>query len=994
MAGAEAGMLHLMAMNLHLAIIPLHLSFLDTLARRWLDAHPHAPDRGFILLPTRRAARSLATAFLNANAGRPMLLPRIVALGTIDEAPISLSGEFDLPPAVSAIQRNALLARMILKLPPERGGARSIDQAWMLAAELAKLLDEADRAELDLATALQAASAVEHALHWQTTLQFMDIVTHALPEVLAAMGVMNPVARQVRLLGLQAQQWETTPPTEPVWAAGLTGAIPSVARLMRVVAGLERGLVILPGLDMAMSDHAWEAMDDSHPQAGLARLLADISARRGDVAVWDGVQAVSEKRVDLFCTALLPAQSLQAWREPMQPDIAGLYRLSSADQQEEAAAVAMVLRDAIQTPNRRAALVTPDRDLAARVSAELLRWGVVADDSAGEALAAAPPTVFLRLLARAATEEFAPVALLSLMKHPLAAAGLAPATCREAARSLELALFRGPKPQPGLTSLKRLAEHAPAAARDLVYRLEEQAAPLLRVMAGVAVSATDALAALIAAAEALASTETVPGAERLWAGAEGDALAVLLAEASEALAGLPDQRPRDLPALLDALLAGAILRSRRALRGRSETEEHPRIFIWGLLEARLQSADLIVLGGLSEGVWPPTTDPGPWMSRPMRRYAGLPSPEVTVGQTAHDFVSTACAAPVVVLSCPSRRDSAPTVPSRWLARIAALLQGQKMALAEHPAARWVRLLDLPSQAPVPIAPPRPCPEVVLRPRRLSVTEIETLLKDPYAIYAKHVLRLRSLDPLEQSTDAADYGSLVHAGLHRFLSEVHEKLPPDARRRLREAMDAALLEADLRAALVAWWRPRLHRIAEWVVDEEILRRQNASPTRIASEATGDWLLPTQRGFTLRGRADRLEFRDDGSIAVIDYKTGTPPTQASVDAGFSPQLPLEAAMVEAGAFGPDMHGQVGALIYWHLTGGAEPGSSTILYKSDVVAIARATASASDSLVALLNAYDDPGTPYLAQPHPGQKPRFPQYAQLARVAEWDLAGQDSPT
>lgn len=920
-----------------------------------------------------------------------MILPRITALGAMDEAPISLAGDLDLPPAISEVQRNAILAQMILKLPTERGGARTADQAWLLAIELGQLLDEADRAELDLETALGKAALGEHALHWQTTLQFMDIVTRALPGVLDSLGVMNPVARQVRLLNLQAVHWERFPPKEPVWAAGLTGGIPSVARLLRVISGLRNGMVVLHGLDTFLPNDVWDSLDDSHPQAGLAGLLANMSVRREDVAAWNSVVDVPAGRVSLLSRALLPAQALHAWRQPWQPVALNLQQLVSADQQEEAAAIAMVLRDALQTPNTRAALVTPDRDLAARVSAELLRWGVVADDSAGEPLADSPPAVFLRLVVRAVADGFSPISLLSMLKHPLAAAGLAPVECRSAARILELAGLRGPKPAPGLTGLRRVAEHAPAGCHDFVTRLEHCVAPLLRIMANAAVLPAAAMTALTAAGEALAATDQVTGPDRLWAGEEGNALAMLLTEAIEAIGSLPDQKPGDLPRLLDALLTGAVVRSRRALRGRMEAEEHPRVFIWGLLEARLQSVDLIVLGSLAEGVWPPMTDPGPWMSRPMRRNSGLPSPEMAIGQAAHDFTLAICAAPVAVLSCPRRRDNAPAVPSRWLARIGAFLDGHLITLPEHPASHWVRMLDQPTGPPLPATPPRPCPAVALRPRRLSVTEVETWLADPYAIYAKHVLRLRSLDPLEQSTDATNYGSLVHAGLHRFLRDVGEKLPLNARERLCEAMDAELLAAGLRAALVAWWRPRLHRIARWVIEEEVIRRSMFVPTTIASETTGEWNLETPNGFLLTGRADRIERRSDGTIAIIDYKTGLLPAQVAVDAGFAPQLPLEAAMVEAGAFGTAVRGQVASLTYWHLTGGSAAGEARSLFKGDAAAISKATAEARHNLMTLIAAYDDPARAYLAQPHPGHRPRFPAYAQLARVAEWDLSGHD---
>jgi ATP-dependent helicase/nuclease subunit B len=980
----------------NLATVPANLPFLETLAARWL-ALPGDPTRGLILLPTRRAARALAAAFLRAADGRPMLLPRIAAIGALDEAPLALAGALDLPPAVEPVERLAALTRLVLALPEAQGGVRAAIRAWRLARELAALMDEAEWAEIDLRAALRDAADAAHAAHWQVTLDFLRIVTLAWPEWLAERELMNPVARQAALLRLQARAWAAAPPPDPVWIAGTTGALPAVAALLRTAARLPQGRIVLPGLDAAMPEPAWAALEETHPQASLRRLLADLGTDRGDVQRWDGPGGVPAARVATLGAALLPAAALGAWRERGACDLAGLSRLEPADQQEEAAAIALILRDAIERPGRRAALITPDRGLALRVSAELLRWGVVADDSAGEKLADTPPAVFLRLLAQTIAESLAPVPLLALLKHPLAAAGLSTASCRAAARALELAALRGPRPPAGLTGLRRhLAGvgDAPAKAHDLLTRLEACLAPLLRIAAAAAsVAPAEALAALVEAGEALAATDADPGPARLWAHEEGEALAATLAEALAALPHLPDQPPAVLPGLLDALLEGAVVRSRRVLRGRAGSDpagEHPRVFIWGLLEARLQAVDVAVLGGLAEGVWPPAAEPGPWLSRPMRRKAGLPSPEEAVGQAAHDFVQAACAAPEVVLSCPRRRDGAPAVPARWLARLDAYLAGQKAALPRHPAAGWARALDQPAGAPRPAAPPQPRPPLALRPRRLGITEIETWLADPYAIYARHVLRLAALDPIEQATDALDYGTLVHRGLERFLGDVGVSWPPDARRRLQEAMDAALAEADVRPALAAWWAPRLYRIADWVFAQEVLRRSAAPPRAIAAEIRGDWALDVPRGFRLRGRADRIERRADGRLAILDYKTGSPPTAKSVEQGDAPQLPLEAAMAAAGAFGPEHRGEVAELAYWQLTGGFVPGRACPVFGGDPARIATAAADARELLRALIADFDRPERAYLCSPHPARAARSDDYSQLARKAEWDAAGE----
>ena len=761
-------------MALNLFAVPPHVPFLDAIARGWL-AHGDDPltvSKGLILLPTRRSARALAEAFLRAGDGRPMLLPRITALGALDEMPLALAGALELPTAVAPMQRLAALSTLILSLRGQGGAPRTADRAWLLARELASLMDEAEWAGIDLAERLPDAADPEFAAHWAQTLKFLHIVTRIWPAWLADNGVMNPAARQVALLQAQAHAWECAPPEHPVLVAGTTAGIPAVAGLLRVVARMPRGQVVLSQLDLVMDEEAWAGLEAAHAQAGLARLLADLGATRGDVRPWKSCpkSAVPQARFAVLSRALLPAGALHDWMNRRPVPLDGLSRLNAADQQQEAQAIALVLRQALETPGARAALVTPDRDLAGRVATALLRFGVVADDSAGEPLADSPPAVFLRLLVHAVAEELAPVPLLALLKHPLSGTGMSLAKCREAARLLERVCLRGPRPAHGIAGLRLKVDRdagpdSPTAT--FLSRLESCLEPVIRIDSAMEIAPAEALIAIIEAAERLAATDDAPGPARIWAGEEGDALATHLAEVRDAVGLMPALRRGVLPGLLDAVLEGEVVRSRRALRGR-EGVEHPRIYIWGLLEARLQSVDVVVLGGLAETVWPPMAEPGPWLSRPMRARVGLPAPEEAVGQAAHDFVAACCAAPTVVLSCPVRRDNAPAVPARWLTRLDMFLAGAHGGLPEHAAVSWVRAMDLPDGPPKPVQPPSPCPPVHIRPRQLSVTAIETWLRDPYAIYARTILRLRALKPLDEATDASDYGSLVHDGLHRFL----------------------------------------------------------------------------------------------------------------------------------------------------------------------------------------------------------------------------------
>ncbi|MBY4639431.1 double-strand break repair protein AddB [Gluconacetobacter entanii] len=994
-----------------------HVPFLDQLAARWMaevDNDPQRTGAGLILLPSRRAARALTEAFLRRADGRALLLPRIAPIAALDEAALALSGEaaLELPPAVEPMRRLATLTLLVLQAGTAFGDVRTVDQAWPLARALADLMDEAEWAECDLRERLPEAADGDFAQHWDLTLKFLSIVTGIWPTWLEEQGVMNPVARQVALLHAQAAHWRENPLPEGqrLWAAGFSDAVPSTVAVLRTVLDMPGGRLVLTPVDMDMDADTWAALPPGHPQAGTARMLADLGVMREELEVWDDlpagcVAAAPPGRATLLSNALLPAPALGQWLDPAPPpELQGLSVLHAADQQEEAAAIALILRQAIERPGQPAALVTPDRALAGRVATELARWGVIADDSAGEGLATTPQATFLRLIVQAVDAGLSPVALLSMLKHPLAACGLSPGNCRASARLLERAVLRGPAPPPGIAGLRAALsrttqdEHgaladAPDAPQELsafLDRLERALDPLLSCASGGA-EVVDLLSALVEAAQALAATDTEDGAARLWSGEEGNALGAHLAELLTWCDVLPAQRVGALDGLLASSLAGVTVRGRRALRGREQVAVHPRVFIWGLLEARLQTAGTIVLGGLVETVWPPATDPGPWMSRPMRTRICLPSPECAIGQAAHDFIACACAAPNVVLSVPGRRQGAPAVAARWLVRLDAYLSGRGAGIAEHPALSWLEQLDRPSGAPAPVAPPRPCPPVSMRPRSLSVTEIETWMRDPYAIYARRILGLKRLADLEEMADAADYGEIVHDALDQWFTRYPDRWPADGEARMVRVFAEVLEAARLRPALAAWWAPRLERIARWCAATESGRRGDGAPRTVLTELSGRMELSgfSFGTFVLRGRADRIDRDAEGGLSLFDYKTGTLPTRASVLAGWQSQLVLEAAMIEAGGFAPDAVGHVTELVYWRLTGGHVPAQVLDIARgeelSDLIAQCR------DGLRRRVAAYDTAQMPYLSHPHPGQEPRFADYAHLARVAEWSAAREE---
>lgn len=1015
--------------------IPAHLPFLDCLAAGVLEGMrgqpPEALARATILLPTRRSARALREAFLRAAAEGALLLPRMRALAglsTEDADELALPALLDLPPAVAPLTRQSVLTGFVMRLPPRHGGPATPEQAWALAGELGRLFDEVALEEKD-PDLLQAADPLrfaeawlqrledlvpqEQAVHWQITTTFLRGIANQWAGWLEEQGLLDIGLRRVLALRAQARAWQEDPPADPVIAAGIGvgGTIPAASELLRVVAALPDGAVVLHGLDRKALGRIWAAVEGAptHPFSSQARLLRAMGADEARIRRWpgcaDAAERVPDARARLIEVALRPPEGLEDWTRPdragWEAALAGLARLDAPDAQAEAAAIALTLREALETPGARAALVTPDRDLARRVAVELTRHGILADDSAGEPLGTTPTGAFLRLLARMVAEAFAPVPLLAALKHPLCCAGMERADWLGGVRLLERVVLRGPRPQGGLAGLHAAAAgalaHRPEAQARLRAVLEALEAALdgFARLNGAARPPADLLAAHLAAAEALAATPTEPGGLRLYAAEEGELLAAHLAEMAPAMALLPPLDPRAWPALFDAALEGPAARTRRNQRGR-DVAAHPRVEILGLLEARLLSFDRVVLGALDETVWPLATDPGPWMSRPMRAAFGLPEPEARIGRVCTDFLLTACAAPDAVFSRAARRGGAPSVPARWLTRIATFLDGQGLALPESPAARWAAALDRPAQVRA-TERPRPSPPAALRPREISVTEVADLIADPYAFYARRMLRLRRLDDLDADVGAIDYGQIVHAALRRFVDRV-AAVPggwpgTDAAAAIWESAAArALVEQGPRPGLAAFWRPRLARIGEWVVDIEAKRRAGGGIAASYTERAAQHVLKRPRGgVTLKARADRLDRLGDGSLMILDYKTGSLPTREALEDGRAPQLPLEAALAIEGAFEKVPRGAVRALTYWRLTGGQEPGEEKPMMEeaADVAELAERSLA---SLGALVDRFLLGEAPFLARPHPARAPKGGEYDHLSRIAEWADAEDDA--
>lgn len=931
-----------------------------------------------IYLPTRRAARGFGEAFAEVLDGAA-LLPQFRAIGDEDEEDILIDGglaDLSLAPAISPIRRRLLLAALIARWDEARGGTMNFAAAAALAQSLAQVMDEAETHQVSL-DRLADLAPLSLAEHWREVTDFLGLIRDEWPGLLALEGRLNPAARRNAILKLRAARLATHTPAGMVIAAGSTGSIPATAALLNAIARLPKGAVILPGLDRGLDEDSWSRLDPGHPQFGLKQLLDAFGAERRDVADWE---ETSPARALLLRETLRPAPTTDAWRElaarpgTLAPDLEGLALVEANDAREEALVIALALRQTLETPERSAALVTPDRNLARRVAAELTRWGILIDDSAGRPLGHMSAGAFLGLLADAAEARFAPVPLLALLKHPFATLGEDPAPFRAKARELDIAL-RGPRPDPGLDGIARKIAHADPPLQRWWDEIARLLKPLETIFQEWAADLGRLIEVHVATAESLACKAGTDCP--IWQGGDGEAAAGLMAQFREAAGDLPAIAPRFYPALLRSLTMAVPVRPRAGVSR--------AIAILGPLEARLQRFDLTILGGLNEGVWPAGSGADSWFSRPMRETLGLPSPERAIGLAAHDFAMLA-AGGEVLLTRALKSEGAPTIASRWLQRMLQLCGG--LGLKEPLLAggadylAWARALS--EVAPAPrIHRPAPAPPVEARPRRLSVTEIEIWLRDPYAIYARHVLRLRPLDPLDQPIGALERGSALHRAMELFCQRFPHALPDDAAERLVAIADEVFAEFAIPAAQLALWRPRFAGAARWFVDEERMRR--GAIAKMYLEVKGERTFPGPAGaFTLRGVADRIDVLSGGGAAILDYKTGRPPSARQVEELLAPQLPLEGAILKAGGFPGIGPLTAEELMYFRLSGGVEGGEARPIPGAPGL-IDKAIAQ----LTARIAAFDQDSTRYPSRVRPFSATVEGDYDHLARVREWSVSG-----
>lgn len=1001
-----------------------------------LSGDPMELSSATIYLPTRRAVRSLRAILAARSPSGSVILPSIRALGEFDEdapffeeaAPVLP----DLDPPIDATERVLALAPLVRawkeKLPAHVAAlfgdeditvpASFTDAIW-LARDLSSLMDEVETEGANWSN-LAGLAPQDLAGWWQVTLEFLAIVTQHWPDFLDARHLSNPAAHRNALIDAEAERLMRNPPNGPVIAAGSTGSIPATARLLAAIASLPKGAVVLPGLDRQMDDESWALIGRGdtapsvygHPQYGLKKLLDALRITRDDVVPLGTVPDALAARRLIVSQALRPAETTDGWaaasavRDSALADGAldGVSLIEAANETEEAMAIAIALRAGVTSDSSRVALVTGDRVLARRVAAELLRFGVVADDSAGRPLTGTPPAELLLALAECLARPGDPVRLLTVLKHPLLHLGQERSVLRETAEFFELAVLRGGTGRPDIADLPALTETRLASISASPWppfwldRLDEARIEAIRALAAALSKAVEPLTALrsqdgVTVAEAaLASVQAFEACGRmadgsvaaLYAGENGEALASalrsLVASTSKTLFD-----PTEWPDTLSALLAP------QAVKPATGAEQ--RVLILGQLEARLQEFDLVVLGGLNEGSWPRRADADRFMSRVMKTAMALEPPERRIGQSAHDF-EMALGGTKVILSRAVRADNAPSTASRWLQRLLTFAGDFATKELRARGAHWLhhaRTMDAATEPPAFCKRPEPRPPLERRPNRLSVTDVEVLRRDPYAIHARKILKLEPLDDLLRDPGAAERGNLFHEILHRFTSHVKDMNAAEAETVMarigRQCFDEIALPTDVDAV---WW-PRFLALVPEFVDHERQRQQPGLTRHFEIKAQ-----PVQVGVTgvaLSGRADRIDSYPDKTAVILDYKTGSTPSAMQARTLLAPQLALEAALLARGAF-TDLPGglTVRQLAYVRLKADGEVKEEDICKGKDAPSAPDLAEQAWEKLEAALAFYNDPASPYVSRLLPMREGDFNgDYDHLARVLEWSAAGAE---
>lgn len=954
----------------HLFNIPLSCSFWDTLAKLYIDKYQGdylQLANVLFLLPNRRACVDLANAFVRIHGRAPAILPQMLPIADMDDDEVFFSG-FNLDEmfdaenqTISRDERLFLFTRLIMSKPSDFGLKQiSLAQALNLAIDLAKLIDTAINQGLSF-DKLQDLVPEKYATHWQETLKLLKIITEFWPMILKERDAVDACTLKNSLLFKQAQIWAKNPISQNIVVAGVTASFPAIISLLKSIINLPNGEIYFSGIDRFANQAYWNAVDETHPLFETKSLLELLEISPQDVI--DVLSPSLPEREQLISEIMRPATVSDEWRRiygafDLDKAINGISVINCRSQRDEALAIALKMREVLNTPEKTAALITYDRNLARRVASELERFEIKIDDSAGLPLSLTSIGIFFRLLAEAAGNMESDIAFITLLKHPFMLVGMNASDFRSMVYTYETALRQ--------SQLQGLSEES----SRFVKRIKDILADFALYLENPSISFKEILEKHIALAEVCAASDALAGSSVLWKGDAGKTAAKFFTQLLSSSETLGNINGQDYLPLLCELMG---LESVRARYG-----THPRLSILGPIEARLHHFDTIILGEVNEGVWPKPAQADMWMSRPMKKDFGFSLPEKAIGILGADLCGF-LAVPQVVITRADRVDGVPMKKSRWLLRFETVLKAMQsdiLKITDTGFSSLANRLDTPNTY-TPIKAPAPCPPLFARPRRLSASGVDLLIQDPYSVFAKYILKLYPLDDLDQEKDQRDYGTLIHAIIEDFNNMYPAELPENPLDVLITLGKKHFDDFDISPDLEAFWWPKFLKTAEWIIQQE--KDYRHSVKLVHNEIKGEISYNLPNGpFTFTAKADRIDELKDGCLNILDYKTGKIPSSKEVQSGHALQLPLEGLIASKGHFETIANTNVQKLIYWHLGNSVleiTPQNDDILQRTE------------EYLLKLVETFDFETTPYHSRPIPKFIPKNSDYEHLARIREWSV-------
>jgi len=906
-----------------------------------------------VLLPTRRACRDFLKAFAQTNTKQAFFCPQVLSLGDSNEDEIYFAtSDIVKQDIVSNLQLQFILTRLV-----QQKNNSNLSEAFYLAQDLAHLISQTETALLSFDD-LKNIKAANYAEHWGQILDFLKIVTHFLPEILKETGKITPaLARAENILNATKFYSHKAQLGTKIIIAGSTGSLPPTRKLIKTLAEFENTYIILPGLDFNLSEADFNDVTPTHPQFGMKDLLDDLKAKPWQVKeITPSKNSLTpNSRLDLISKTMLPSSSIKTWEGVKLPTdcTAGITSLTLNNVEEEALAISLIIKKSC-FEKKTVALVTPDRNLAKRVSVKLKKFGILADDSSGTPFDKTPLGRLICAVADCVTKNFSALSLVTLLNSAYITFGLERKQYLETLTKFEKFVLRKIHLYNGLDDLKN----------KLVQ---------LNLDATLQSELVSFIDKLLKALEPLKYSSQTLKAKQWWQnlltslhnlGADAhlttdNSLAELNQEINEHADLLPDLTISDFSKILPLIM--------NFFSVRPPMHENASVIILGQIEARLLDVDTVILGSLNDGTFPKNTVISPWMSETMRVEFGLPPSTRKIGLAAHDFTQ-ALGKCEVFLTRALKDGGTPTNASRFILRLEALLSSASLKLEDSQT--WYNLVKHYTSVKELTPPKRAEANPPLDARQFKnfyVTKIERLLHSPYDFYAENILKLRPLDELEKLPELSDFGNFVHEGIAKYINK-----GGGSSEQLLQMIESEFTKSQIPLDIQHFWITSLKRIAQFVADDYNSKKHLY--TQHLLEQVGEAKLD---GFNIAAKADRIDKLQDGSVTIIDYKTGAVPKNSDVSSGWNPQLTLEAIICEAGGFVGINHSKVSEIAYYKL-GGQSGGKITRidLTKGDILENTR------HRIAQLLHEFCDKPTPFIARHLSEYSLKYSNYEHLARI------------